>query len=73
MSAAASPVKFLRLQDVTTLVALSKSEIYRQIAAGTFPAPRQFRDSRRSFWTSVEVQRWQAQQVGEDEWAALLG
>ncbi|WP_242137034.1 AlpA family phage regulatory protein [Sphingomonas sp. TREG-RG-20F-R18-01] len=53
---------------------LSKSEIYRQMSDGSFPTSRPYRDNpKRRFWTSIEVQRWQAQQVGEDKWADLLG
>ena len=32
---------FLRLREVETSVGLSKTAIYRRIAEGTFPAPRQ--------------------------------
>lgn len=63
-----------RLPRVIEVTGLSKSQIYRQIGEGMFPPSRAYRDApTRRFWTSTEVQHWQAQQVGEDEWAALLG
>ena len=66
--------EFWRLTRVVEVTGLSKSEIYRQIGKGMFPPSRAYRNApMRRFWTSIEVQRWQAQQVGEDEWSALLG
>ena len=66
--------EFWRLPRVLQVTGLSKSEIYRQIAEGLFPASRAYSGAgSRRFWISTEVQRWQAEQVGEDEWSALLG
>lgn len=63
-----------RLPRVIEVTGLSKSEIYRRVGEGKFPKARPYKDiPNKRFWVSSEVQRWQAQQVGEDEWAALLG
>lgn len=64
-------IRFLKLHEVIHLVALSRSSIYRRIAEGTFPPSRAYRDRTGVFWTSVEIERWQAEQVGRDEWVAL--
>lgn len=62
-----------RLPRVIEVTGLSKSEIYRRVGEGQFPKARPFKDiPNKRFWVSSEVQRWQAQQVGEKEWAALL-
>lgn len=47
----------LRLPQVIELTTLSRSEIYRQIQAGTFP--KQIRLShKRAVWRAAEVQGW---------------
>lgn len=62
-----------RLPRVIEVTGLSKTEIYRRIGQGQFPKARPYKDiPNKRFWVSTEVQRWQAEQVGEDEWAALL-
>jgi predicted DNA-binding transcriptional regulator AlpA len=67
-------LEFWRLPRVIEVTGLSKTEIYRRAAEGQFPKPRPYRDiPNKRFWISTEVQRWQAKQVGEDEWFALLG
>lgn len=64
-------IRFLKLHEVMHLVALSRSSIYRRISEGTFPASRRYHDRTGVFWISVEIERWQAEQVGRDEWVAL--
>lgn len=62
--------QFMRLPDVVKHVGLSKSELYRQIAAGRFPAPRPYRDNpKKRFWLQSEVEMWQVAQIHAD----LLG
>ncbi|WP_022687638.1 helix-turn-helix transcriptional regulator [Sphingomonas phyllosphaerae] len=62
-----------RLPRVIEVTGLSKTEIYRRVSQGQFPKSRPYKDiPNKRFWISTEVQRWQAEQVGEDEWAALL-
>lgn len=51
--------QFLRMPQVIQQVGLSRSEIYRQIAGGRFPAPRKYPSSRKSYWLSTEVRDWQ--------------
>lgn len=66
--------EFWKLPRVIEATGLSKSEIYRQMNDGRFPTSRPYKHNpTRKFWVSVEVQRWQAQQIGEDQWADLLG
>lgn len=66
--------EFWRLPRVIEVTGLSRSEIYRRMNEGTFPKSHPYRDAPKiRFWVSSEVQRWQAEQVGRGEWAALLG
>lgn len=53
------PVEFLRLRTVRERVGLSKSEIYRRIGLGKFPAPCAYPGSQRKFWLSTEITDWQ--------------
>ena len=46
-----------RLPRVRTRVGLSRSELYRRIALGTFPAPIKLGE-RVSAWNAAEVDRW---------------
>lgn len=52
-------IEFWRLPTVTEKTGLSKSEIYRRIAANLFPKPRKYPGSTKTFWVSTEVQDWQ--------------
>lgn len=70
MSAKAE-IRFIKLPEVTHRTGLSRSSIYRRIAEGTFRPSRPYRDRTGAFGTSVEIERWQAEQVGEEEWLAL--
>jgi prophage regulatory protein len=55
--------RFLRLDQVIDLTALSRSEIYRRIQAGTFP--RQTRIShKKAIWKESEIANWQQQVAG---------
>lgn len=46
-----------RLPQVKARTGLSRSELYRRIAAGDFPAPIKLGD-RASAWSAAEVDRW---------------
>jgi prophage regulatory protein len=46
-----------RLREVSRRTGLSRSEIYRRIAAGTFPAPIKLGE-RASAWPEHEVTAW---------------
>lgn len=74
MSATAShQMRFLRLPAVIDATGLSKSEIYRRISSGRFPASRGYQDAPKTrFWTSAEIERWQREQVGPDDFDELL-
>lgn len=66
-------ITFLRLKRVTEITGLSKTEVYRRVETGKFPAPRKYPDSIMNFWVSSDILNWQRQVVGEDEFDALLG
>lgn len=69
-------IEFWPMRTVLQRVGLSKSEIYRQINSGLFPAGRSYKDNpKKKFWLSNEVVAWQAKQVGigVDDFEALLG
>lgn len=51
-------VRFLRLPDVMTRVGLSRSQIYRMIQSGEFPAPFKI-GTQVSVWADNEVTEWQ--------------
>ncbi len=51
-------VRFLRLPEVEFLVGIKRSTIYRDIAAGKFPAPYELGSSRSVGWLSTEISAW---------------
>lgn len=53
-----TPVKFLRLPEVRDRVGLSRSQIYRLIQAGEFPAPIKL-GARVSVWPDRDIHTWQ--------------
>lgn len=53
-----------RLPEVCRCVGLSRSEIYRRVQAGTFPAPIKLGE-RASAWSAQEVDRWVAERIAE--------
>lgn len=66
--------RFLRLPDVVALVGLSKSEVYRQIAAGQFPPNRRYpRNAARRFWLESEIRSWMRSTLAQgDDFDSLL-
>lgn len=54
----------LRLPEVKAHTGLSRSEIYRRIAKGAFPAPVKI-GTRASAWSSAEVERWKSERIAE--------
>lgn len=60
----ATPLEFWRLPTVMEKVGLSKSEIYRRVAEGTFPRPRKYPGSEKTFWLSRDVLTWQLEAIG---------
>lgn len=63
-SATYANLVLLRLPQVKARTGLSRSEIYRRIAADTFPAPVKIGE-RASAWSSAEVERWIAERIAE--------
>lgn len=57
-------VRFLRLPEVKACTKLSRSEVYRRVKAGTFPAPCKL-GSRASAWAEHEVAAWIAERIAE--------
>ena len=51
-----------RLPHVKVRTGLSRSEIYRRISAGNFPAPIKLGE-RTSAWDSREIDRWIADRI----------
>ncbi|MGO1073735.1 helix-turn-helix transcriptional regulator [Lysobacter sp. CA199] len=52
----------LRLPEVMRRTGLSRSEVYRRVAAETFPAPVKL-GARASAWVAVEVGAWIADRI----------
>ena len=59
-----SYVRFLKLVEVLRLVALSKAELYRRLAAGTFPQAIRLGERSIAF-SSAEVEAWQEARIAE--------
>ncbi|MDE2271001.1 MAG: AlpA family transcriptional regulator [Xanthomonadaceae bacterium] len=57
-------VVLLRLPQVKAQTGLSRSALYRRIAAGNFPAPIKI-GARASAWSSEEVERWIAECIAQ--------
>jgi len=53
-----------KLPSVKTRTGLSRSEIYRRVAAGTFPQPVKLGE-RASAWNSAEIDAWIAERIAE--------
>ncbi|WIG54563.1 MAG: hypothetical protein OJF61_000349 [Rhodanobacteraceae bacterium] len=54
----------LRLPQVKSRTGLSRSELYRRIATGAFPAPIKI-GARASAWSSVEIECWIADRIAQ--------
>ena len=60
----AQALSFMRLPQVKARTGLSRSEIYRRIRAGTFPAPVKL-GTRASAWAESEVLDWCGARIAE--------
>lgn len=49
---------FYRMRDVLRMTALSRSSLYRRIAAGTFPAPVSLGGAAKG-WRRADLERWE--------------
>lgn len=67
--ATGEPLTLLRLPEVKRRTAKSRSDIYRGIAQGTFPAPVKLGE-RASAWLEHEVAVWISERVAARERAA---
>jgi predicted DNA-binding transcriptional regulator AlpA len=65
-------IEFIRAKRVCEITGLSKTELYRRVASGSFPSPRKYPDSNMNFWISADVENWQRQVIGCDDFEALL-
>jgi prophage regulatory protein len=54
----------LRFPQVSARTGLSRSELYRRIAIGSFPAPIKI-GARASAWSSLEIERWMAERIAQ--------
>lgn len=59
-----SPRRFIKLAEVKALTTLSTSEIYRRIAAHTFPAQVTL-GPKSAVWIEVEVLAWCEARIAE--------
>lgn len=55
-----SDVRFLRLPEVKDRVGLSRSQIYRLVQAGDFPAPLKL-SPQVSVWPDGDIVQWQSE------------
>lgn len=60
----AMPRRFIKLAEVRNLTTLSTSEIYRRIAAGTFPAQIML-GPKSAVWLESEVTSWIDSRIAE--------
>lgn len=58
----AAPLALERMPSVQARTGLSRSELYRRMAAGTFPRPAKL-GVRASAWNVEEVDRWIAEHL----------
>lgn len=66
-------VRFLRLPEVRSRVGLSRSQIYRLIQDGAFPAPLKI-GTQISVWPDDDIVRWQSEalvKAGRDPFVQL--
>lgn len=64
MTAPRDAVHLLRLPMVAAQTGLSRSEIYRRLAAGAFPRPVRL-GARACAWVSGEIAAWVAERLAE--------
>jgi len=48
---------FYRMRDVLRMTSLSRSSLYRRIAAGTFPAPVSLGGAAKG-WRRIDLEQW---------------
>ena len=60
-------IKFLRLPQVKEITTLSRSSIYRMVAAGDFPKQIPV-GSNQVVWVKQQVEEWMEQQIAAAVW-----
>lgn len=65
----AQPRRFIKLPEVRALTTLSTSEIYRRIAAGTFPVQIML-GPKSAVWIEAEVLAWCEARIAESRGVA---
>lgn len=65
-------VRFLRLPEVKDRVGLSRSQIYRLVQAGDFPAPLKL-SPQVSVWPDGDIVRWQSEALQKAGRAPIAG
>ena len=65
----AQPRRFIKLPEVRALTTLSTSEVYRRIAAGTFPAQIML-GPKSAVWIEAEVLAWCEARIAESRGVA---
>ncbi|MDG9926547.1 MULTISPECIES: AlpA family phage regulatory protein [unclassified Pseudomonas] len=61
---AGQPCRFIKLREVKALTTLSTSELYRRIAAGTFPRQVML-GPKSAVWIEAEVTAWCEARIAE--------
>lgn len=62
MNPLANGNRFVRMKELTTLVGLSKTEIYRRINQGRFPSGEKI-SSRVTVWSLEKINKWLRNQL----------
>jgi len=57
-------LRFLRRREVERVTGLTRTTIYRQIAAGAFPKPIKI-GVKASGWSEAEIAEWQKKRIAE--------
>lgn len=60
-----SPRRILRLPEVKAVSGLGRTTIYELMKEGRFPKARRIAGTNAVGWDSLEVDAWQAKQLGE--------
>lgn len=58
------PARFIRIKEVLSITSLSKSDLYRRIADGTFPAQVKL-GPMTTAWQEDEVRAWMDARIAE--------
>ena len=62
--------QYLRINDVCSILAISKATIYRMIKSDDFPAPTHL-GQRKSRWLNTTISEWINTQETQSDWARI--